>query len=1059
MFRILHLSDLHIQEKSTWSTFPILRDAKKAILRQADKENIDVVAFTGDIAHSSKPAEYAIAGEWLDDLCFKPSGLNIIKDQVLFVPGNHDVDRNLITPPVTAIEQMLATAKAQANVAAYYDDKDSKALLLKRHKAYFDFCASFSGSPAGDNCWSRTFRHGEVRIRFDGLNTSWLCRGDDHKRLLVGQSQLTELLRFQSEADLCIAMMHHPLSDLMEFDEINTTEHLKRSADIVLRGHLHRPEVAEKLTNTGDFIEMAAGALHEGHEAFNRFSIIDITDDTVEMHLTTFIWQSGEWIQDRNLYRTHDGVGRVRLKKKVDRDTRDGTRRPGKSIFVGGVAQDGGEEDDAEPIANFPRFRHTPKTQDLAIRQKELEEAVARLRTDRKITIQKDAGSKYEGFISCIAAEYREPPIPVLYLACAGVSSGKQLQDAIEIAAGQSITLFGQALRGIGECVLILDDLDCVANGADGSPASVEETVEALHDFCPLLSIIRITALPPPSSVRVTRVGPLDSADTRIYLNKATPPAYLASTTDYARVHRVTGGVAVYLDDIIAALSVSDIEGALAQIDSQPATVTGSLHPSVVNEINAIVRSDAEDIKRTRRLLWTLAILEQGESLTTIRRLDARSPIWPKYATYLQSKGCLDAVVATPMLHGGHRLALPVEGEKILRIPRLVRDYVISIMSDEDRVDIIRSVATLYFAEDWRLGTVRMRRRLAVGTEISTHQSGNEMTILRHLLQNPHPFFGDSASPAFSLGLSYVSQLKSKGFYGEAYEAARDILGIVNSLPAEYGKEELHHLTLLAAAAARMVGDKEASLRYLTTAMPWVRESGVRDRLTAALVALALVNHSLKKTEDAKAIAKEIMGLASADSADYLQAKAILAEYEPERADAMRKLKAIAKKARNHGHHTVADNVTLEIVSEIDNTDEKLQLLGDIKSRRDYHFNYVRATLRRIETLLDAGRVSGLTDTDREDLRYSYQLAYSQRLSIFDWCHRVYWQYLTHTNKRSQLGELFMYSSFVWRLNGNARIELDYLQLLHEEHSRNALGSYLSGLIGYLMRRIAALTK
>jgi hypothetical protein len=57
-------------------------------------------------------------------------------------------------------------------------------------------------------------------------------------------------------------------------------------------------------------------------------------------------------------------------------------------------------------------------------------------------------------------------------------------------------------------------------------------------------------------------------------------------------------------------------------------------------------------------------------------------------------------------------------------------------------------------------------RRLAVGMEISTHQTGNEMTVLHHLLQNPRPFFGELASRAFSLGLSYVSQLKSKGFYG-----------------------------------------------------------------------------------------------------------------------------------------------------------------------------------------------------------------------------------------------------------------------------------------------------
>src|SRR5262249_17288824 len=147
-----------------------------------------------------------------------------------------------------------------------------------------------------------------------------------------------EVRRLQSEADLSIALMHHPLSDLMEFDEVNTTEHLKQHADIVLRGHLHRPELAQKLTNTGEFIELAAGALHDTDEAPNRFSIIDITDDAREMHIRTFVWQGGRWIHDRNQYQTDDGVGRIELTQKRERD---GPQRTGKQIFVEGGKEQG----------------------------------------------------------------------------------------------------------------------------------------------------------------------------------------------------------------------------------------------------------------------------------------------------------------------------------------------------------------------------------------------------------------------------------------------------------------------------------------------------------------------------------------------------------------------------------------------------------------------------------------------------------------------------------------------------------------------------------------------
>ena len=180
MFRILHLSDLHIRTDSVWSTTPILTDAKRLILQQANQENVDVVAFTGDIAYSGRESEYKIAREWLDDLCLQPSGLNLDPLSVMFVPGNHDIDRKAITPAATAFENGLASASVQADVAKFYQDPDSLELLTRRHAAYFSFCETFTGtSDLAKMCWSRVFDFHGRHIRFDGFNSSWLCRGDD----------------------------------------------------------------------------------------------------------------------------------------------------------------------------------------------------------------------------------------------------------------------------------------------------------------------------------------------------------------------------------------------------------------------------------------------------------------------------------------------------------------------------------------------------------------------------------------------------------------------------------------------------------------------------------------------------------------------------------------------------------------------------------------------------------------------------------------------------------------------------------------------------------------
>ena len=1076
MFRILHLSDLHARESTTWSTTPILIQAKKAILDQANKINIDLVAFTGDIAFSGKSEEYQIAQNWLEDLCLSSSGLNIQKEQLLFVPGNHDVDRKLIKPAGTAIEEQLHKASTQAEIANFYEDHDSKSILLKRHTAYFDFCASFLGLSTGVmDCWSRTFKaKGDGRIRVDGLNTSWLCCGDDdQRRLLVGQSQLTELIRIHSEAvkthgepDVRITLLHHPLADLMQFDEENTEAHLKQNTDILLRGHLHRPGSHDHMTNTGNFLELPAGALYGSHEWPNSFSILDISDDMQVLRVTPFLWESGRWIHNRNLFQTTDGIGQFQLKKKDETTTTVVSASPIRDRLAetdDKLAADDNGNGVPRISSSVARFLQIPNSQDQAIRQSQLEEAISRLHVDRKLVIHKEPGAKYEGFIACIIAELRrkgDGTLPhALHFRCAGVSTDKQFQDTIELMAVQSFTVFGKALRENGDSVLILDDLDFNPIPAP-SATTIEGTIDAIHDFCPNVSVIRVTALPCPPEAAAIRVGRLDAADTRSYLNKAPRPVHLSSIVDYNRVHRGTGGLPIYLDDFIVALDVTNLDEALAQADAQMVTTADTLHESILKVIGELQHCTADDMKRTRALLWTLTILDQGESLGAIKRLDGQSPIWPRNANYLQSRGCLESATITSKLARVGRQQSFTDGDKILRIPRLVRDQVMSIMSREEREDIIRTVANLYFSNDWRVGIVRMRRRLAIGTEISTHQSGNELTILKHILKSPEVYFEKEPMVAFRLSLSYANQLKSKGFYGEAYEAAKDTLAIIDNMPSIYLKDDAYHITLLAASCARMVGERETCVSYLQSALPYVRASGVKATLSDALGTLSMALLSLKRNAEAKQAAEEVLELEPKNSSNWLQAKATLAEINMSRSNAVKYLRELATMAKNLGHFTVADNAMLEVVSDSDNTEEKLKMLNDIKSRRHLSYNFVRATIKRIDTLIDASRESELTGTDRDDLWFSYNLAYSQRMaSIFNLCHQVYWKYLEATNGRQQLGDLYMHSSFVWRLRGESTEELTYTLKLQAEAKKHPAFAALASIVGYLTRRTDALSK
>lgn len=1037
--------------------------AKQRILDQAAKENFNVIAFTGDIAFSGKRDQYQIAAEWLDDLCLGTSGLNMDRKELLFVPGNHDIDRSLISATASAIEEQLCLAKEQAHVARFYDDSESLQMLLRRQSAYGEFCSSFTGTlDFAEACWSRTFDYQGKRIRFDGINTSWLCRGeDDHRRLLVGQPQLSSLAAKQDQADFVIALTHHPLADLMEFDERNFLSYLRSSSDLFLRGHLHDPQAVFSNSQAGGYLELASGALHESFEGTNRFSVIDISDDLCTVLVTTYIWLNGKWIQDRNFFETESGIGRFDITPKhwsneSNAATSPTAPRQMEEIVVNASATDSIKSEAKNTIAAFPRFEHQATKQDLAIRQADSADCILELRNNRYLRIVYDTGAKLDGFLANVVSEIRKDSgdLPVLALPCAGVTTGRSLQDTLAIAAACSVTTFAAAIRGLGEAVLILLNLEEQAPEETSSP-SVESTVGALLDFCPSLMVLRTSPLPFAEGNKSVRVGALDVADTRAYLDNSPRFKGFKSATDYTRVHRVTGGVPLYLDDVISALEVSGLEDSLAQIDQQSEVDADVIPPANRQLVEDLSSKDVTgDMERVRRLLWTLCILGRGESLATIKRLDSRSPIWPKHATFLQQRGCLEVIDATPKHYGTINSLYPTSGDKILRVPRLLRDFVLAKMTQAEQVELVRSALSLYFADDWRQGIVRMRRRVAFGSEISTHQSGNEMTILRYVVNHASDFFDNGNASCFALGLSYISQLKSKGFYGEAYEAAREFLGFASRQQLPNNSEELQTLRTLAGACARMIGERDACIQFVGDALPQLRLSKVKDKLADALVDIALASQGMSLASEAKSYAEEILSVVPKESSQYFQAKAILAEMDDDKASRLRKLRALKTRSRNLGFHTVADNITLEIANESDDTEEKLKLLADVRSRGEREYNYVRATIRRIETLLDSGRISEATITDKQDLWRSYQLAYSQKLAgVFEWCHRVYWRFLCETDQREHLADLFMFSSFVWRLNGDVETEKKYITRLATMHAETAKLGPLKRLYQYISRR------
>ncbi len=1084
MFRILHLSDLHARDATRWATVPILTEARELLLRESDRDNIDVLAFTGDIAYSGKPREYEIAEEWIESACLSPSGLNLDRDRILFVPGNHDVDRALIRPSATALEDALARATSQEKVAAFYTDSGSLSTLHERHQAYSAFCERIRRDTSlALSSWTQHFEYHGLRIAFEGYCSSWLCRGDDDPgRLLIGQPQLSERQVLRSSTDILIALLHHPLSDLMPFDEKNVDTHFRNHHQLVLRGHLHDPAAVFSRSNLGSYMQIAAGSLYETFQYPNSFNIIDLSDDLMSVDVRTYVWTQGKWILHRNLNPdSTDGILHESLSYRstrgAQRDSTDAatplvTAPDPTELQIVNTDSDAPQPTSAEEatklaklqLDGFPRFKDEVRPEDMAVRQSLLEEALLAADASRFVEIRAEWGTNPHAFIRALATRLKQQhgSLTVLHARCSGASTGPELQTALALNARLPVSVLGAALGQAGNCLILLDDVRLYEE-PPSHEASARETIQTFLDVCEGLTIVALSQGPLRiNSDSTIQLGPLDAADTRAYMSAHQDHAIdLDSAVDYDRIHKATGGLPRHIDTLLQALAYTDINGALFDFSSAPPSEADDLPIDITGEIVALASASDEPSTRAYTMLTVLCILEQGESLDVIKRIQPQSPLWPIHAKLLEDIGLLDVIDESP--NRKHRITRPSRRDKLLRVPRVVRDYVNASLSQPEKNKLIDAAASLYFGSDWKTGSLRVRSRPSSPSDAMSTESSNEVAIVRNILTGSPQKVSAlcSVEQAMTLALKYVKHLHSKGLYGEAYEAARDFLGVIDNIPELADCHiEVAELQLLAGKSARMLGEHSVSVDMLTAALPVARASGVKDRIEDVLISLALSHEGQRAKHEAIAAANEVISISQKNSGHYLQAQAIIAGFEEDDSQRRDALIRLETRARNKEHITVADNIAIHLARESNDTEEKLAHLARVRTIHEREYNYVRATIMRIETLLDASRLPEITDLDKRDLVRSYNLCFTQRMGgIFDWCHRVMWRFLEAIGDRNALRQLFMYSSFIWRLRGDTESELRYVQALSQEDlpSVQHEPGRVAALIRYCQARIALL--
>ncbi len=246
----LHLSDWHQEGKKFDRRVvgeALIAEIERRKTISPDLAKIDFIIFSGDVANTGQADEYEDAIRKLFQPLLDATGLK--PDQLLIVPGNHDLDRELIPAG------LLKPLQSNDEVEVWWNDDKKRAQLNQPFQAFYNFLLNYKGSNLPRYADIFVCEVDGKKIAFLLINSAWMCARNKVKAkqindigyLCVGESQIYEPLKQISDANIMIAVLHHPLDWLAPFDQNRVELHLKRKCNFILHGHGHKPGVSEPM--------------------------------------------------------------------------------------------------------------------------------------------------------------------------------------------------------------------------------------------------------------------------------------------------------------------------------------------------------------------------------------------------------------------------------------------------------------------------------------------------------------------------------------------------------------------------------------------------------------------------------------------------------------------------------------------------------------------------------------------------------------------------------------------------------------------------------------------
>ncbi len=307
----LHLSDLHFEDdrKRGWNQ-KIVTDALIEDLHSLIASHHLVINFlfiTGDISFKGQANGYKGAKEYINRIV---SEVNIDKDNIFIIPGNHDVDRSIKSDLFKELKVKLINI-GESNNKAYqdiiYDIFCEKKEIFQRSLYYKNEIADFYNLDFPFYIKNISSIDG-LPVSIVGFNTSWLSFGDevDRGQIFLGFYQAIEAIQRVQREGLKIALMHHPFDSWINYvDRLHIEDLLINNFDFILNGHIHQPKIEALSIPDGRAILLSSGAAYELSCYKHSYNIVNLNINSARESKIIFRKYNGidHFIADTDRYK------------------------------------------------------------------------------------------------------------------------------------------------------------------------------------------------------------------------------------------------------------------------------------------------------------------------------------------------------------------------------------------------------------------------------------------------------------------------------------------------------------------------------------------------------------------------------------------------------------------------------------------------------------------------------------------------------------------------------------------------------------------------------------